>query len=303
MHTIYPWQQQQWQYLMKRKDSAKLPHGLLLTGARGLGKYHFALAFAELLLCEHNAETAQRLIQAGNHPDLHILQPEATGKAIKVDQIRTIIDITARRSHQGGYQIIIIEPADAMNINAANALLKTLEEPLGEVIILLITDRPALLPATIRSRCQKLGFHAPTKEVAHKWLQQHIDNNIDNLLALTNNAPLLALQLGKDNTYAQYQTIANALMDLITGKIDALKFSSLCLDMEQHTLLNYLQMLLLDMLRGQFTKKTAITVNTNAVIDCYDKIINLIKYNSNNLNPQLMLEDLSLYMEAKLSAS
>ena len=246
MHTIYPWQQQQWQYLQNRKANANLPHGLLLTGQHGLGKYHFALAFAKNLLCEQNAQTARRLIQAGNHPDLHILQPKAVGRAIKIDQIREIITVTTCRSHQGGYQIIIIEPADAMNINAVNALLKTLEEPLGEVIILLITDRPALLPATIRSRCQRLKFQTPPRDEARKWLQQHIDHNIDNLLTLTNNAPLLALQLGKDNTYAQYQTIANALMDLITGKIDALRFSSLCLDMEQHTLLNYLQMLLLD---------------------------------------------------------
>ena len=156
--------QNEWQYLLTRRDNNKLPHSLLITGQPGVGKTSFALAFAELLLCQEPGTKACgqchscKLFQAESHPDFKFIQPEASGKIIKIEQIRDVIDMLNKKSHQNGYQIIIIKPAHAMNSAASNALLKTLEEPQGEVMLILLTDQPASLLPTIRSRCQRINF-------------------------------------------------------------------------------------------------------------------------------------------------
>ena len=165
MHNIHSSQQQEWKYLLSRRDKNNLPHSLLITGEHGVGKRSFALALAELLLCSKKGVAACgqcrscKLFQTENHPDFKFIKPEARGKIIKIEQIRDVINMLNKKSHQNGRQIIIISPAQAMNSSASNSLLKTLEEPRGDVILMLLTDQPSSLLPTIRSRCQRIAFN------------------------------------------------------------------------------------------------------------------------------------------------
>ncbi len=323
MHKIYPWQQQQWQNIVKRKSQKKLPHSILLSGQQGLGKLDFALTLAELLLCEDAGEDACglcrncKLINAGNHPDFFLMQPEDGSKVIKVDQIRAVVNAVATSSHQGKQQIVIVEPADAMNIAANNALLKTLEEPTGEVVFLLVTAQASLLPATIRSRCQNIVFHAPKTSVAVDWLQQQgIDSSTQGrkaayLVKLSDSAPLQALKLAQENAQEHYVKIFKGFLQLMRQQIDAIEFAKLCVPMEIAAL-QYIQLIIVDLLRlktgldhdfllhnnaAEKLKNLSDSMTTAGLFACYDKITELFKKSSNNLNQQLLFEDLGICLE------
>jgi DNA polymerase III delta' subunit len=159
MHSTY---QSQWDYLLKRFQQNQLPHALLLSGEASIDKTTFAIQFAKMVLCEQHTLCGScrqcQLMQAGNHPDFYHVQPEAEGKSIRVDQIRELIAQLNQTAQQNAYKIAIIAPADALNLAAANAILKTLEEPSAQTLIFLVTNHASLLPATIRSRCQSIKF-------------------------------------------------------------------------------------------------------------------------------------------------
>lgn len=185
--SLAPWHAQDWQRLLARCAQDRLAHALLLSGAAGLGKRAFADAFVATLLCERRGERdeglacgqcrACALLKAGTHPDavrvtLELRDDGTSRTEITVDQIRVLGERVALTPQFGGLQIVLIDPADAMNASAANALLKTLEEPTPATVIALIADRPARLPATIRSRCQRIDFHLPPRAQALAWLAQ-----------------------------------------------------------------------------------------------------------------------------------
>lgn len=316
MHTIYQWQQAQWQYLSSRIAHKTFPHALLLEGQSGLGKSDFALTLAKFLLCEENLNAkgdeacgnckSCKLIAANNHPDFYLLQPNADGKIIKIEQIREVIAAITTKSHQHGYQVIIINPADNMHIAASNALLKTLEEPSSSAIFILVTNRPSALPATILSRCQRIKFYPPNKETTAAWLQQKINNSNDLLLTLP---PLEALNLASDENQNQRHNLFSQLTLLLKRQLDPLSFANSFIKMDLKLLLNYLHSWFMDLLRLKFNlAKEFITnndylenlqnlskeINTKKLLNCLDKIIALHKYLDNNLNQQLLLEDLGI---------
>ncbi|OGT43765.1 MAG: hypothetical protein A3F13_08500 [Gammaproteobacteria bacterium RIFCSPHIGHO2_12_FULL_40_19] len=157
----------QWQLLQNAFLQNRLSHAYLLSGAAGLKKTQFARQFAAFLLCECSPRDRAvscgqcrscLWMQAESHPDFLLIQPIDKSHTIKIDQIREMTQKTAQTAHAGGYQVIVISPADAMPMMAANALLKTLEEPQGKVIMFLIDNQKSVLPATIVSRCQKIFF-------------------------------------------------------------------------------------------------------------------------------------------------
>ncbi|MFG1488548.1 DNA polymerase III subunit delta', partial [Oceanospirillum sp. HFRX-1_2] len=138
----FAWQQEYWNQLIGQHRSGRLPHALLLAGEEGIGKYHLARAMAAYLLCRQPAETACgecascALFHAGTHPDLMEVMPESEGKQIKIEQIRKLQTFANKTAQQGGFRVVVLQPADAMNINAANALLKNLEEPGNNVLFI-----------------------------------------------------------------------------------------------------------------------------------------------------------------------
>lgn len=214
-----PWQTTQWRRLRLQLNDNQLAHGYMFSGPAGLGKAAFAKQFARLILCttEDSKQACGScknclLGKQGEHPDIVTIKPEEGARDIKIDQIRALANFLAKTSHAGGAKIALIDHAHQMNNSAANALLKTLEEPTPGSFLFLITDSPGSLSATIRSRCQKLQFQSPDFDQASEWLDQALDDEYDSvkLLAATNNRPLLALELaGNGNLNARDEFITN----------------------------------------------------------------------------------------------
>lgn len=160
----------------------RLGHGWLLTGPAGTGKINLALVFAERLLKgahgdpellpaeEGLAGWRARRAPADHHPDLHLVFPAEDKQTIGIDQIREIAELLSLKGFAGAAKVVVVEPAEAMTSAAANALLKTLEEPTPDTYLLLVSSRPGRLPATIRSRCQHLGVAPPGPDAAARWL-------------------------------------------------------------------------------------------------------------------------------------
>jgi DNA polymerase III subunit delta' len=185
----------------------RLPHALLVYGPRGVGKLALAERMAQLLLCEGkkrpcDACDACRWFVAGNHPDFRRLEPEALWAekpekpsiVIKVEQVRELADFLYIRSHRAGLRIALVHPAEEMNENASNALLKGLEEPPAAAVFILVSHRPAQLLPTVRSRCVKLPVPLPDKRSAIQWLKENGLTEPERWLAYAGGAPLRALE-------------------------------------------------------------------------------------------------------------
>lgn len=234
MSAPFPWQNRQWRQLWSAYQTKRLPHALLLKGSHGLGISQFARQFAATLLCdaplEHGIACKQckscLLYQAGNHPELTRIEPEDRGKSIKIDQIRALAEFVSLKSHYGHFKIAILDPAEAMNRNAANSLLKTLEEPPLGTLLMLVSHRPMLLPVTVRSRCQSVNFNIPPGTVTQAWLAAQATQktpSLPPLLMLTDEAPLTVLERLESGLYTHYQGILNDLQSLITNGSDPIE--------------------------------------------------------------------------------
>lgn len=210
-----------WANLLARRE--RLPHALLLCGQRGQGKFELARAFTAGLLCEAPRADGLPCGQClacgwqaqGNHPDFRLLQPEALGndgdageggdgksdgkkkasQQITIDQVRSLDDFLSVGTHRAGLRIVLIHPAEAMNRNTANSLLKSLEEPAPETLFLLVSDEPMRLLPTIRSRCQVVPVTLPDKTRSLALLREHGIDDPERWLALAGGAPLLAQEL------------------------------------------------------------------------------------------------------------
>jgi DNA polymerase-3 subunit delta' len=199
MPIPYPWQQQSWERIHQQVAQDKIPHAVLLSGQQGIGKWHFAESLADYLLClSPKADLACgqcrscQLIKAGTHPDKKWLVPDEAGKAIKIDQVRALSQFIANTSQQGGRQVVLLGPVEQLNINSANALLKSLEEPAGNTVLILVSHALNGVMATIRSRCQLLPLVCPSRPVALAWLEKLQVDNASTLLTLSGGAPLIA---------------------------------------------------------------------------------------------------------------
>ena len=205
----------------------QLAHAYLIAGPAGLGLQFFAEKLAQLLLCIQPKagricnECKQCLLIAKNqHPDLHRIRPEGTSRAVKVEQIREASEFLSMTSHAGGPKIVIIEQSHQMNANAANALLKTLEEPNPDSYLLLVTESVSSMMATIRSRCQRLQFEVPRFDESLEWLQGQLLGNEDvtKLLVAADNQPLKALELASSDAYEVQQSFIANVCGLLTGQ-------------------------------------------------------------------------------------
>ena len=189
---LQPWLIPAWNVLAEGLRSGRLHHAPLFAGPRGYGKRALAEAFAAAALCTQRAGDdgacgtckSCLLVAAGSHPDLvrvtfELRDDGRPRSELTIDQMRALGQRLALSSQFGGLQIALVDPADAMNASAANALLKTLEEPATSTIIALVADDASRLPATIRSRCQRIELRAPTREEALAWLKgQGVDSSL-----------------------------------------------------------------------------------------------------------------------------
>lgn len=231
---MFPWQISNWKNLTSSHENNRLAHGILFYGAAGTGKNDFAIEFSHWLLCEQpladkacgECKSCQ-LIKADSNPDLLRLMPEEEGKAIKVDQVRGLIEKMSLTRHGRGKRVIIISPADALNMNASNSLLKTLEEPPANTVLILISDKPSKLVATIRSRTQMIRFDLPTTEQSLSWLSEHHIKNPELVLKLSAGAPLAAKAMAEDEGLQIRDKLFQNWQELAKGDADALESATM----------------------------------------------------------------------------
>lgn len=201
------WQKSQWQQLTQQFSRGSLAHAYLIQGESGLGKSGFVRNLARWMLCQDQGidqacgECRDCLLgEETNHPDISVVTVEEGSKEIKIEQIRALSSFLSMTSHTGGAKIAIIEKAERLNTNAANALLKTLEEPSKNTYLFLVSELPGRLKATIRSRCQKLLFNKPSDQLSRDWIRDQIDPmetdaRIQELHLAAGGRPLLAVEL------------------------------------------------------------------------------------------------------------
>ncbi|MBK3807429.1 DNA polymerase III subunit delta' [Stutzerimonas stutzeri] len=203
MTDVLPWQVDLWRQLAGRAQHA---HAYLLHGPAGIGKRLLAEQLMALLLCQRPVEAracgeckACQLLAAQTHPDHYALEPEEVDKAIRVDQVRDLVGFVTQTAQLGGRKVILLEPAEAMNLNAANALLKSLEEPSGDTVLLLISHQPSRLLPTIKSRCVQQACPLPGRQQSLDWLAARLPELgpelREQLLTLAAGSPLAALKL------------------------------------------------------------------------------------------------------------
>jgi DNA polymerase-3 subunit delta' len=208
--------------------AARMPHSLLLLGAAGLGVDDLAHWMAAFALCD---DTAKRpcgtcasclLLKADSHPDALIVRVEEDAKQIKVEQVRALIDALTLKSYRGGYKVGLIEGAELLNANGANAFLKTLEEPTQNTLLILTANPNHRLPATVSSRCLRIKLRAPAPADARDWLRAHVasDREWDAALALAGGAPLLAREVDAAGLAAIDAGMRDGIRQLSAGEVD-----------------------------------------------------------------------------------
>lgn len=242
--TAPPWHQAHWQRLQSRLARGAMPHALLLCGPSGLGKRAFLHRFVRGLLCErpHDGEACGQcrtclLLDAGTHPDFVTItyglrKDGVQRKEIVVDQIRELSARLAMASQFGGWQVVVIDPADAMNAAAANALLKTLEEPSPQTLLLLVADAPWRLPQTIRSRCQRIEFPLPSSGEALAWLSTQGVADPAAALEAAGGNPGLAQAWAGQGALARRQGVRKDLAALAAGRAEPMEVARRWLDAE-----------------------------------------------------------------------
>lgn len=234
MSLSAPWAQRSFERVLRVLDGGRLGHGLLICGPEKLGKRQLMQALIARLLCtEAGAAQAAcgvcrscRLLAAGTHPDYHevTLLPNDKGvlkKEIGVDQIRGISQILGLTAQLGGAIVAAVHPADALNRAAANALLKTLEEPQDGRYLLLLTSKPHRLPATVRSRCQRIEMCLPDRDEARQWLQQQHGSGVDvqRALALAEGHPGRADDFLRHGGLALFDSVSRDLLGLARSQL------------------------------------------------------------------------------------
>lgn len=318
VHCRLPWHDLAWSRLQQALADDRLPHALLVTGVPGVGKALLAQHLAHALVCISPTPDRDpcgqcrscRLASAGHHPDIHDYRPEEGSKVIKVDAVRALAQSSVLTAGGSGRSVYIVNPADGMNPAAANALLKTLEEPVGGAMLMLLSANPDRLPATIRSRCQQLTLSPPEQPLAVDWLGQQgmSQSQAVRLLGLYGGAPLAALAADADHL-TELDGLWSSLERLSEGRGDPITLAASWENRDLAELLEWLVLWTQDLLRLQalpgsqprFDPAAAQRFQTLANrLDCkdlhgfLDSLYELRRGLSSNLNGLLALERLLL---------
>jgi DNA polymerase-3 subunit delta' len=324
------WHAAAWRQLWGNSNG--LPHALLLTGPEGIGKGRFARGAAARLLCESPVDTdvacgkcpSCHWFVSDNHPDFRHVIPAADvesdeagsdgerkkgSRQILIDQIRELEDFVFVGGHRNGARVVVVEPAEAMNPSAQNALLKILEEPPSSVYFILVSSQWRRLLPTIRSRCRTMALPRPSVEEAQAWLSRENEKPAVALLPLLGNAPLLAVAETARGRGSILVSVLESLTDpgreLASRWQNQLQLKSEAgLPMEAFVQLiqKWLFDLALFKLSGRHrlgaSRKNSIQQLTDkasagALIRCYNDLMKFRALASHPLNPQLFLEDIA----------
>ncbi|MGD2136793.1 MAG: DNA polymerase III subunit delta' [Gammaproteobacteria bacterium] len=325
MADLYPWLEPYRESLAAVMRQGRLPHALLLSGLPGMGKGAFADYLARMLLCESpsgkDAGPCDRCpgcvqLTAGSHPDFFRVGIEDEATAIKVDQVRELSRRLGLSSHRGGYKVAVMDPAEAMNVNAANSLLKTLEEPADNTVVVLVSAFPARLSATIRSRCQHVRIDTTDRDAARRWLATQIPPGeaVAVYLQLANGAPLEARHLAEADVIAARRTCFQALVGILDGNSGSLSLAQEWCRNEELREVGWLREWLMDLLRIRMTghsggvrsvdlleelESLAPRLDSRIMFGQLERINRVMRMAAGSLNRQLMTEDLLLAWAAQ----
>lgn len=307
MGIVYPWQTALWQQFVSLKQQQRLPHALLLTGVHGLAKNIFSNSLAKSVLCLSPKENEEacgqchscQLFTAGSHPDHIEIKPEEAGKQIKIEQIRQLIDKQQLTPTVSTWKTVVISPAYSMNVNANNSLLKLLEEPQDNTLIILVTSKPERMPITVKSRCQSLHMATPSFDMAMGWIVEHSQHQANEItkkiLQLAKGAPLAAIEMLDEQGAEYYQQVEQDFNDILNAKANPITLAASWQKLDLLQVVNQLQYNLRDRIVS-----IQIEANNNtamdAISDLYWKIMDCIidttklLSSQNNLNKTLLIE-------------
>ncbi|MDQ4148371.1 MAG: DNA polymerase III subunit delta' [Pseudomonadota bacterium] len=316
MGAPYPWQAAQWAQCQQRFHTGTLPHALLLSGQNGLGKLEFARWFARFLLCKSPGEMACghcracHLLSVGNHPDYLETTPEETNQQIKVDQIRELNYFIGLTRSLSCYKVALVVSPEQMNRNAANSLLKTLEEPPAFTLIMLITAQRASLPATVISRCQQIAFNIPPRDIGAAWLKRQVPaGDADALLALSHGAPLRALEMSAGDWLDARRLVCKDATRLANALESPITVAERWRQYAPQLLLEWLLSWLTDMIKlclsGAFNcldnpdidrglRALAERIDSEVLFALYDTVLYHRRLQHASLNQQLVIDEIAL---------
>jgi len=293
-----PWQETLWDSLNNSIENGRLPHAILISGPSGIGKMRLAKALAQHLLCQ--AEMTKyacgsckgcQLLAAGSHDDISTLEPEEPGKPIKIDAVRRLIESLSKTAHQGGWKVAIFSPAEAMNISASNALLKNLEEPQPKTLLILVSHRPSLLSATIRSRCQQIPMPIPDSAIASQWLTEVTGDQsaVDKVLFLAGGKPLLALDYLQSDSLQERQSFELLVANVRAGDTSPLEAAQQAQKLDASQSIDWFSSYIHRLATTDLADKPI-----PALFSFSDKLLQARNWvdSGNNPNPQLLWEGL-----------
>lgn len=311
---VYPWQLMQWKNIYAAIEENRLPHALLITGKAGLGKNAFSMALAKLSLCNRPVDdqpcgTCQscNLFGAGTHPDLHIIEPEEEGKDIKVDQIRDLIEKNSLTSHIASIKVYSIFTAEKMTRSAANSLLKTLEEPASSSLILLVSEHPEKLPATVRSRCQQISFSVPETKMSIQWLnKEKVKHDPALLISLAQGLPLTAKSFDNSDILQLRDSVFTDFGKVVFGKTDPVEVAQKWHEQDFRQLLKWMIIWVSDMVKLKYNEtdriensdklkgliKISDAFSLQQLFEIYTRQINAEKLLDTQINRVLLIESL-----------
>lgn len=301
--TRLPWHHPAWTWIDTRIATNTLPHALLLQGQAGMGKKHFAQQLVNTVLCDDFQKKnsacgecrACHWSQAGTHPDFYFIFPEEGGR-IRIDTIRELIHHLSKTGYVSCRKVVLIHEPESMQAGAANALLKTLEEPLGNfVLFILVSDQAFLLPATLRSRCQVIEFKPAFDQATQRWLSQalHSSDNVSEWLRLKEGAPLAVIDYHQKQLFEKENQWREQFQNLLLQQEAPLKIAKSWSEENSVQLLDFLQRELIERIQENIYSKQARHwfVLLTELQSAKQKILQKA-----NLNIQLMMESLVIGM-------
>ncbi len=270
----YFWQESAWDAFVAQVRNAHLPHAILIAGGNGLGADKLAKVMGQYVLCLSPLESVAcgrcrscELLSADTHPDLAEITPEEGATQIKIDQVRRVSDFISKTAQQGGYKVVVISPAEKMNLNAANALLKNLEEPAGKSLLILVTENMSRLLPTIRSRCAKVNLVAPEKSAALEWLKQNNIDDAETLLEEASGLPLKVMEWQFSDFPAERKRLLKTLTELSSGAISPMLAAKQAMNVDPGMLVHCVQTWVDLVIKKQVVSKFAAARDFRELLD------------------------------------
>ncbi|MEO1594463.1 MAG: hypothetical protein AAFS02_04375 [Pseudomonadota bacterium] len=295
------WLEELEQHLFRRVDEGTLTHAVMLAGPPGMGKRSLAASLLGRFLGTELDPDAESPAQ--HHPDLHVVRPEEDKRQIAVDQVRALTATLALSAHSSRGKAALIEPADSMTVAAANSLLKTLEEPTANSLLVLVVDGRGRLPATILSRTTRYAVHPPARPAAVEWLAAQGLGEDDAMasLALADGAPLRALELAQGDGLALARQIQDDVGSLLTGQRTPLEVAAQWRKLPHEDVLAALRRVTMGLVYARMSPKmSAASDFRRYVVDtrdafCYlDGLNRLIARLPGTYNPELAIDAMAM---------